>query len=265
MTKTCYLRSLKIGTMIFTFLHGGQGLQFDTDAPLDISLPLLQGAETVNCFYAPLADFSPVVMGDFVGSTAQGGVVNFMNVRFNPHGNGTHTECVGHIAREPYTIRECLQTHHFVAKLVSIYPTRMEDGDRVILPHQLAEAIEAGEADALIVRTLPNDDGKKTRHYSNSNPPYIHHGGLQYLADCGIKHLLIDLPSVDREQDGGKLSGHHAFWQYPAATRADATITELIFVNNLVADGVYMLNLQIASFDLDASPSKPVLYRLLSV
>jgi hypothetical protein len=40
------------------------------------------------------------------------------------------------------------------------------------------------------------------------------------------------------------------------------TITD-DFVSDEVKDGTYLLNLQIASFENDASPSKPVLYAIL--
>jgi hypothetical protein len=43
----------------------------------------------------------------------------------------------------------------------------------------------------------------------------------------------------------------------------DATITEMIFVDDSIADGLYLINMQIASFESDASPSKPVLYKLI--
>jgi hypothetical protein len=42
----------------------------------------------------------------------------------------------------------------------------------------------------------------------------------------------------------------------------DATITELIYVDNKIDDGTFFLNLQIAPFENDASPSKPVLYKI---
>jgi hypothetical protein len=80
--------------------------------------------------------------------------------------------------------------------------------------------------------------------------------------------LLIDLPSVDKEKDGGKLASHKAFWNVTDVkllnqdARLDCTITEMIFVPNEVADGNYLLNLQIASFENDASPSKPILYSI---
>ena len=79
---------------------------------------------------------------------------------------------------------------------------------------------------------------------------------------------MIDLPSVDREEDEGKLLAHKAFWNVKDVTnlnndaRLDCTITEMIFVSNEVPDGSYILNIQIASFENDASPSKPILYSL---
>ena len=79
----------------------------------------------------------------------------------------------------------------------------------------------------------------------------------------GIKHLLIDLPSVDREIDGGRMMSHRAFWNYPDNPRHESTITELIFVPESVVDGPFFLNIQIASFENDASPSKPLLFQII--
>ena len=85
------------------------------------------------------------------------------------------------------------------------------------------------------------------------------------MAENKVKHLLIDLPSVDREKDGGKLLSHHAFWQVPENPRMEATISELIYVPDEIKDGQYLLELQFAPFDNDASPSRPVLYRLETI
>jgi kynurenine formamidase len=183
-------------------------------------------------------------------------------VRFNPHGNGTHTECVGHIAKEWFSIQDCLDEYHFVARLVTLYPISKEDGDRVIEKQQLVELVAPGEVDAIVIRTMPNDKYKLKMNYSHANPPYINYEAMEYLVDCGIRHLLIDLPSVDREHDEGKMLAHRAFWQYPQNIRKNATITELVYVPTSVQDGDYLLNIQIATFDLDVSPSKPQLYVL---
>jgi arylformamidase len=250
-------------TLIISFNHHERSFRADLSKPIDLSIPLRDGAENPNCFWAPMPEFSPVRAGDFVGSTQEGGVVNFFNVRLNPHGNGTHTECVGHIARERFVLRECLIESHFFAKIVSLYPRKTAEGDRVIFQDQLEEVFAENEADALIIRTLPNEELKLRQNYSGANSPYMHHEALEYLVKCGVKHLLLDLPSVDREEDGGQLLAHRAFWQYPQATRVHATITEMVFVPNEVRDGYYLLNLQTSSLDLDASPSKPVVFELV--
>ena len=246
--------------MIATFFFQGKQHVFDLSKPFDISIPLAEGVDVVNAFYAPYLLIEPVRAGNFVGDVRQGGAVNFKNVTFNPHGNGTHTECVGHISPNGETLNQELRSFFFVASLISIYPQLMPNGDRVITKQQMEEALWGIQTQALIIRTLPNDSHKLNRNYSGTNPPYLHHEAAQLIAEREIDHLLIDLPSVDREEDGGQLLAHKAYWQYPEKPRTGATITELIYVPDTLKDGVYLLNLMITSLELDASPSKPVLY-----
>ncbi|MGI0056090.1 MAG: hypothetical protein ACREAK_01815, partial [Nitrosarchaeum sp.] len=72
------------------------------------------------------------------------------------------------------------------------------------------------------------------------------------------------------EHDEGKLLAHKAFWNVKDVTvlnadaRMDCTITEMIFVKDEILDGSYILNIQIASFENDASPSKPILYAIVN-
>ena len=250
--------------MLITLNHNNNVVQADLSKPLDISIPLKVGTDTVNCFYAPPMETAPVIAGNFIGSTFQGGPLNFLNVRLNPHGNGTHTECVGHIAKEVYTINQCLKNYHCIAKLISVYPTKTKDGDLIIHKDQLKSVFKEREAKAIVIRTMPNDYLKTHTNYSGSNPTFMHHEAVQYLVSCGVEHLLIDLPSVDREEDGGHLLSHKAFWLYPDKVRENCTISELIYVNSDILDGFYLLNIQIASFEIDVSPSKPVLYELMT-
>lgn len=248
--------------MIIHFERSGARLRADLSKPIGIGIGIKE-APTANCFWAPAPSFEPVRAGDFVGSTALGGAVNFFDVRFNPHGNGAHTECVGHISTEPYKLSDCLRSSHFLARLVSVFPEKTTDGDRVIFKNQLEPLVERGQAEAIIIRTLPNERSKKTQNWSGSNPPYFHWEALEWLAELGFEHLLTDLPSVDREEDGGQLLGHRAWWRWPGERlRKNATITELIFVENSVKDGLFLLDLQTADFDLDACPSRPQLFEL---
>ena len=113
---------------------------------------------------------------------------------------------------------------------------------------------------ALIIRSLPNHEDKCSRNYSGTNPPYLTPEAMEYIVQQGIEHLLLDLPSVDREQDEGKLACHKIFWNYPEHPRKHCTISELIYVPDTIKDGNYLLQIQIPNISCDAAPSRPVLY-----
>lgn len=249
--------------MFATLTHKGKTYKAELSAPIDISIPLRAGDENVSAWYVDPVKIEPVRMGDWVGDVNQGASVNFRNVSFNPHGNGTHTECVGHISKENYSINQCLKKFFFIAELITVLPEELPNGDFVITLKHIKKMLEGKTPEAIVIRTLSNPVSKINAHYSNTNPPFLHHDVALYLHEQGIDHLLIDMPSVDKEKDDGKLLSHHAFWQYPQNTQLQRTITELIYVPNQIMDGTYLLNLQIASFENDASPSKPVLYRML--
>ena len=80
------------------------------------------------------------------------------------------------------------------------------------------------------------------------------------------------MPSIDKMYDDGQLSNHHIFWQVVPnsrllndESRLDRTITEMIYVDKTIVDGLYCLNLQIPAFELDAAPSRPILYPLTKI
>jgi len=250
--------------MIFTTTIEDKKYSADLTQPIDISIPLLSEAPGPKCFHAPNVRMWPVVAGDWIGSTASGSPVNFYNLQLNPHGNGTHTECVGHISKEKVTINTVLRQCMCTAQLITIEPTQLAHGDSVITTEQLAQLELATGISALIIRTSPNTAHKMTKDYSSTNPPYMTTEAVQYIVNQGYVHLLLDLPSIDREKDDGKLAAHKAFWNYPATIDNKKTITEMIYVNNSVIDGLYLCDIQIINIDLDASPSRPLLYKLIA-
>lgn len=245
--------------MLASIEHKGKHFRVDLNKPIDLSIPLKEGENNPTAWYVPAVKMEPVVMGDWVGEVRQGGSVNFFNIAFNPHGHGTHTECVGHISKEKHSVNECIKQFFFTAELKSISPSVLEN-DQVITLKDLQE--DWKDAEALIIRTLPNDTNKRKRQYSNTNPPYLQKEAAAFLRQKGVQHLLIDLPSIDKEVDGGVLAAHHAFWNHPENTRLACSVTELIYVPNTIEDGSYLLNLSFAPFENDASPSRPTLYQL---
>ena len=245
--------------------------QIDLSKPIDISIPLTNTDENPIAWYIEKPVIEPVVFGDWTGKVSEGkSSTNFNNIFFNPHGHGTHTECLGHITNDFYSINQSLKQFFFFAKLITVEPEKLGD-DFVITKEQVQKKLSSATSmnvinEALIIRTLPNKNEKKSRKYSNTNPPYLSEEAAVFIRESKIQHLLIDLPSVDKEHDEGKLLAHKAFWNVKDThnlnndARFEATITEMIFVPNEIKDGDYLLNLQIASFENDASPSKPVLY-----
>lgn len=241
--------------------HNNKTYTFDLSKPLDISIPICNGNRNLNAWYVNPPKITPVQNENWIAKVSEGASVNFNDINFNPHAHGTHTECVGHISSEFHSVNDALKQFFFIAEVISVIP-ETSIGDSVISAKQLKTLLQGKTPEALIIRTLPNTIEKKEKQYSHTNWPYLEEDAATFIREIGVQHLLIDLPSVDKEKDNGKLLAHKAFWNYPKATRMNATITEFIYVSNAIEDGQYVLNLQIASFTNDASPSKPVLYKI---
>ena len=250
--------------------HNNQTFSVDLSKPIDISIPLSDSDKNPIAWYLDKPKIEPVRFDDWVGSIKNGSSTNFNNIEFNPHAHGTHTECLGHITKEFYSINQSLKCFFFLAELISVKPEKQGEDFVITKDCFTSFAMTNNNIEALVIRTLPNDIQKKSKNYSHTNPPYLSEEATLFLVEKGIKHLLIDLPSVDKEKDEGKLVSHKAFWNVKDINnvnhdaRFDATITEMVYIPDSVKDGLYLLNLQIASFENDASPSKPILYSVES-
>lgn len=238
----------------------------------DISIPLRFNEAQPTFFGASAASAEPITAGSFVGDVRHGGSCNCSVHTLAPHCNGTHTECVGHITQERLSVRDLAIRHLSAALLISVTPEVSAD-DRIISLGALRSAVgnaSLRDYQALVVRTLPNDSSKLARNYdAGPMPPYFSIDAMKYVVEHGIDTLVVDLPSIDRAQDGGKLAAHRIFWGMPAGstsaatvTRQHATITEMAFIDDAVADGPYLLNLQVPPFVIDAAPSRPILLPL---
>jgi kynurenine formamidase len=241
---------------------------FLSDEFVDLSIPITNHTDNVNAWHCEPVKIEPVVAEGFIGDVNQGAPVNFRNITINPHGNGTHTECVGHISKEYITINQCLNEFHFIGQVVSISPTEMWNDefnttDWVITKNSILENFQpAKDTKVLIIRTLPNLEEKMVHQYSNTNPAYFDTEAMEYINQMGIEHLMVDLPSVDREMDHGKLACHHIFWNYPKQPSKHKTISELLYIPSILSDGTYLIHLQIISLESDASPSKILAHKI---
>jgi len=261
----------------------GQEVRVDLARPFDLSVELdFQGSQ-VRHFGAPRAWSQAYSVPGFSGSVVSGASCNCESITLIPHCNGTHTECAGHLTREPLHAQRVVPRELLPALLLSVTPVPADQtsessepvprpGDRLVTRAALQVGWPAKPPftpRALVIRTLPNEPGKRARDYSMMTPPYLSREAAHYLIDLGIEHLVVDLPSIDRSHDDGRLTAHRLFFGLPPgevalarAARSRATVTELVYVADEVADGAYLLQLQVPAINGDAVPSRPLLYRL---
>lgn len=269
--------------MIISIEINGQTYRIDTAEPLNIAIPLDFEGTQPNAFDVERASARAYETGNLIGDTRRGGSCNFEEITFVPHCNGTHTESIGHITHARISIHDSLNNAFTPSTLVTLepenalicgetYAVELNNEDRLITKKSLAKALAAADENflrGLIIRTAPNDESKKSRAYANNLPPFFSIEAMNYINEKGVRHLLVDTPSIDRVFDEGKLSNHRIFWSVAqgsfepsAASDANKTVTEMIYAPDRIADGAYLLNLQIAAFMSDASPSRPVLFRI---
>lgn len=221
-------------------------------------------SDVARAWYINAPAFEPVVLGDWKGSVALGGAVNFFNVSFNPHAHGTHTETAGHITKERHSINAHFKNPYTKSVLLTVTPVQgVVTFDDFLLQWERASSEHwLDQTESVILRTEQHE-GSLFREYSNTDWPFLASEIGSFLRSSGIDHLIIDQPSVDQEEDAGALACHRSFWGPTPLESLHRTITELAHIPIEVTDGAYLLNLQVAPLENDAAPSRPILYRLI--
>lgn len=278
-----------------TIEFGGQPYALMLGEPIDLSWPISFQSEDASAFSLPGATTKPVELGTFIGDTNQGGSVNCHTLVFTPHGNGTHTEGVGHLLDSHDAVLPSLRGEFSPALVLTVetsplgetadtYAGASEAADSVIsadalrtarqrLFHGLARRTIPSEPfasnSALIIRTSQDPAPTRPPQFSSSNPPYFTTEAMELLTSWNPPHLGTDLPSVDREQCGGRTPNHRLYWKLQEehssgdhAARRHATITEMINPRfDAIDDDAYFVQIHAAPWLSDAVLTRPFLYR----
>jgi arylformamidase len=260
---------------------GGREIGVDLAHPYDLSTEIDFEGPQARHFGAPRASSQPFAVPGFTGAVERGASCNCRSITLIPHCNGTHTECAGHLTREAMHAHRVVPRGLLPALLLSVAPVVASETvestdpmpqpqDRLVTSGALRSAWPARLPfipQGLVIRTLPNEPAKRTRDYSDITPPYFTREAALHLVERGIEHLVVDLPSIDRAHDEGRLTAHRLFFGLSAgetslirATRTTCTVTELAYIPDAAVDGPYLLELQVPAINGDAVPSRPVLY-----
>src|SRR5690349_14491380 len=263
--------------------YGGQKVRAALDRGVSLAIAVEFGAAGPRHFGAGAPQSKPFAIGGFTGSVASGASVNCSTVTLTPHCQMTHTESVAHLTRESGDAWRVVPRGLLPAVVVSVSPEPAREStestdpqpwgtDTLITRRRLRAAWPMGkmvDPVAAVIRTLPNDADKRSRDYTDLVPPYLTREAVEWLVEKRIEHLVLDVPSVDRTHDEGRLIGHRVFFGLPPgstsrgdAARSRATITELAFIPDEVHDGPCILSLAVPAIGGDAVPSQPIVYPL---
>jgi kynurenine formamidase len=269
--------------MLAELIIGGQKVRVAMDRGVSLAIPVEFNGSGPKHFGAPAPVSKPWSVGNFSGSVATGASCNCSTLSLIPHCQMTHTESVAHLTREPGDAWRVVPRGLLPAVVVSVSPEPAREtsestdpqpwGTDVLITQRRLRAawpmVRMVDPVAAIIRTLPNEAAKRTRDYSDLIPPYFTREAMQWLVEKRIEHLVVDVPSVDRSHDEGRLVGHRLFFGLPPgshargdAARSRATITELAFIPDEVPDGPCMLTLAVPALGGDAVPSQPIVYPL---
>ncbi len=260
--------------------HNGRELVGVLAEAIDLSRPVRVGGGT-SAFGLGHAAAEPVDIGGGRRlATREGGSVNCFDLTCNAHGHGTHTESVRHITDDGPNVDAVAPIGWMVARVVWLRPVPLRrSGESYLGSCDKSDKIVSGAAllaatggldgiDALVIGTEPYHRHEAV-DFSGKNPAYLSAEAAAVIAASDVQHLVVDLPSIDREDDGGTTPNHRAFWGLKKGERASATashpqrtITELVCLPADVEAGIYALSLQVAPIASDAAPSRPVLVPL---
>ncbi len=263
----------------------------DLSSCQSIAIPLNFKGEQPNHFDAPAASSIPLTIGNFIGDTLQNSSCNCEQITLVPHCVGTHTESIGHVLNSKNALTDCLDNKLKAATLISVTPCAgnlsneryqpdPSQTDQMITKKELQQKLGPYSQlknneflQSLIIRTLPNAEAKQFLKYGTKcQPPFLSNDAMEFIFSVGVEHLLVDIPSVDRIYDDGLLSNHRIFWNiepdgktHQPRYHQHKTITEMIFVPQLILDGHYLLDIQHPLWKTDAVPSNPILYPVTEI
>ena len=248
--------------------------EIDSDEGVDISIPVEFNKDKNPKFYDtsnPRKDYYKFSGIEYNVDWGAGCSVPL--VTMNIHCSGTHTETANHVIKNAPVISDITNLNFIPSQLISVTPesnsnekyhANINENDKMITKSQLVKSLDSMDEflDSVIVRTIPNDEEKKSRNYNSNYHPFLSNDALHFLKNKGIKHFVIDTPSIDKFDDDGKLENHKMFFSNEDGSINKNTITELVFIPDHCLDGKYLLFIGAPNFKLDAAPSKPIIYKI---
>src|SRR4051794_40410675 len=209
--------------------YGGQKVRAALDRGVSLAIAVEFGAAGPRHFGVGAPESRPFAVGNFSGSVATGASANCSTLTLTPHCQMTHTESVAHLTREAGDAWRVVPRGLLPAVGVSVIPEPAREssestdpqpwGTDVLISRRRLRAAwpmtRMVDPVAAVIRTLPNDAAKRSRDYTDLVPPYLTREAVEWLIEKRIEHLVLDVPSLDRTHDEGRMIGHRLFFGLP--------------------------------------------------
>lgn len=245
MTSISLHLDLSLNSKIFSFQLG---------KPVSVSRPILIDKHT-HAFNLPDVLSRPFKYENiFIGDVLQGGSCNVDILSFCPH-NLTHVETSDHILNQKsaYASINKVPVNHLQGLVYVIDLTKKLNPDTKLIQLKHIEdelAKISYPITAIALKTFASElspeydfTGKNFLALSKEVSEYISHCSF---ASQKITTLLLDLPSTDQENDGGKLLAHRAFFEIPDKgfeflDTKKKVIAELTYLNEIKQNYYYFI------------------------
>ena len=248
--------------------HNNNSYRINQSSGKSLSIPYNYNGDQPSFYDAEKGSAIPMKQNGFIGLVNDESGCNVMNINQNIHCTGTHTECAGHILPDSISINDVLSHEYYLTELISIssisaletnetYHVPFSKEDKIITKRMIEGKIP-DKALGLIIRTLPNSLSKMNQRYNATNTIFFTKEAIKYITDCKIRHLVVDMPTIDKYDDGGHLGNHHLFFENNPPYKK--TITEMAYIDNEIIDGSYLMTIEIPPMVLDAAPSRPFIF-----
>ena len=202
----------------------------------DAAVRIRPDGASPHAFGLPAAREVPFpIGGGRVLRVEDGASVNCDGLHLHPHGDGCHAESVAHVL--PADDARALAGRAMLAATPPLlcgllldvateplgatgerYAGLHDAADRVLARRALERAWQDARAvaldlpvEALLLRVY-RPPLAESFDFSGSAAPYPTAEALDLLVGLGARWLIVDLPSIDREDDGGSTPNHRRWW-----------------------------------------------------
>lgn len=247
--------------------------------PISVSRPikLIPQTKSSNAFYLPPVSYKTFELNSaFIGDVTKGGSCNVNILNFSPHGI-THVESSAHILEQNQNAKtiEKIAPNKLIGIVYLIDLTsQLFPNTKLILKDIIETKLKSIDlpVSMIALKTFSSElspfhdfSGKDFLALSPSAAELLHdfRNNNENLLSC----LILDLPSTDPEQDGGRLIAHRKFFGIPLeGYKSDdiegRLIIELAYFNK-VKEGYYYCVIAPPKFQTDAMATDVLFFPLI--